>query len=127
MSDSLEPLPTYSTTELNGQLDHHRIAEQLLMFRHVRNRIFGDILSVVGDPAWDILLELFVSRGDSATLCVGELSARLNLPPLLLKRYLSWLEKTRIIQLYETTNHVALTPTAIARIEDAIGAMLPKP
>jgi hypothetical protein len=118
MSDALSPKSEYMVTSLDSQ----SVAEHLLRVRRARNRIFSDSLSVVGEPAWDILLELFVSRRISPSLRIGELSVRLSLAPLLLDRYLGWLEKIGLVRLHETAESVALTTTAIERIEDAIGA-----
>jgi DNA-binding MarR family transcriptional regulator len=61
-----------------GWVVHHltlvqcaQVAESILRARATRNAIFGD--SLFSDPAWDLLLELFIAHARQVRLTVGML------------------------------------------------------
>ena len=70
-------------------------AATLLGMRRARAEVFpADLFS---EPAWDLLLELFVADGRGERLTGAEVSQRCNVPPQILSRWLRVLSQRELI------------------------------
>jgi DNA-binding MarR family transcriptional regulator len=70
-------------------------ARAVVRRRRNRERLFGDGLFF--DPAWDILLELFVAQTREQRLAVSELGVATAIPQTTTLRWLAQLEKSGLI------------------------------
>lgn len=71
------------------------IAATMLEFRRYRSGALP--FDLFGEPAWDLLLELFVADADGHRLTGREVSLRSNVPPTVLSRWLIHLTKVGLI------------------------------
>lgn len=70
-------------------------ARNLVRKRRQREVLFGhDLFS---DPAWDMLLELFISHTMQQRLAVSELAAAAAVPPTTALRWISQLEERELV------------------------------
>jgi hypothetical protein len=71
------------------------VAEAISNFRHARSRILP--AEMFGEPAWDVLLELFVADAEGRRLTGVQVSQRCNISPSVLSRWLRYLSKSGLI------------------------------
>lgn len=70
-------------------------AEKLYEYRRQRERTFPD--GLFSDPAWDILLDLFISEGRNRRVSVGDACLASCVPPSTAMRWLTTLEDEGLI------------------------------
>lgn len=71
------------------------VAEAILNFRHARRDFLP--AEIFSEPAWDLLLELFVADSEGLKLTGAEVSQRCNIPPTVLSRWLKYLFNTGFV------------------------------
>lgn len=86
--------PTTSEPAVNP-LTMEDFVLSLLAWRSGRQHFFGDDLFC--DPAWDILLQLFLARLNSVGLTLAELSRALDLPNSVTSRWLTALSEQGLV------------------------------
>ena len=89
--------------------------------RRERDRIFGTALAP--DPAWDILLDLFIAAGEGREVTVASVSAATVLPPPLVLRCIAHLAEARLVTCQAQTSSekimfLTLTERAVAMIAE---------
>lgn len=71
------------------------VAEAIIAFRRTRrNFLPADIFS---EPAWDLLLELFIADSEGRRLTAADVSDRCDIPPTVLSRWLKYLSKAGFV------------------------------
>lgn len=113
-------------TEIRAPRDRREFARHLLRVRQQRNAILG--ADSFRDPAWDMMLDLYVQDGSSAGTMVSALCIASGVPQTTALRYIYRLEQLGLVQ---TTDHptdqrrtmVSLTDDARPRIERLIDMM----
>ena len=71
------------------------LAKAITDFRHARSKILSS--EMFGEPAWELLLELFVADAGGHRLTGVEVSQRCNIAPSVLSRWLRYLSKSGLI------------------------------
>jgi DNA-binding MarR family transcriptional regulator len=64
-------------------------AAQIYRQRRVRDRVFGARADAFGDPAWDILLDLYAASGTRKRICISSACIAANAPTSTALRYLA--------------------------------------
>jgi DNA-binding MarR family transcriptional regulator len=75
---------------------YRALARDLLLFRRNRDAMFGRDL--FADPAWDMLLELYLAAEDSQPFMVSNLGASAGVPPTTALRWTSLLLERGLIE-----------------------------
>jgi len=107
--------------------DRREFARRVLRVRQQRNAILG--ADSFRDPAWDMLLDLYVQGASSSGTMVSALCIASGVPQTTALRYIYRLEQLGLVQ---TTDHptdqrrtmVSLTDSARPRIERLLDMML---
>jgi len=94
--------------------------------RRKRSEVFGEFDTLFGEPAWDILLDLFVARRDGRDISVTSACMAGCCPPTTGLRHLASLETCGLVERVPDAAdgrrfNVRLTSTAIDLIERALG------
>ncbi|MBV9840401.1 MAG: MarR family transcriptional regulator [Sphingomonadaceae bacterium] len=94
----------------------HELAARLLAARRGRSRIFGD--GLFSDPAWEMLLDLYVREARGVETGVSSLGLASGAPPSTALRWLTNLERRGLVERYRSQNdqrvrYVRLTRTAL--------------
>ena len=77
------------------------LAEKIEDFHQIKKRNLGNELSELGDPAWKILLRLFITAKSEKKITITDLSQQLSFPEKTVLRYINILEDNGyIIQLH---------------------------
>lgn len=76
---------------------YRKLATELRQSRHRRTEIFGEASDGFGEPAWDILLELYAGGADERPMLAGLLTALINAPRSTTNVYLKYLSDHGII------------------------------
>lgn len=89
--------------------------------RRERERIFGSALAA--DPAWDILLNLFISTGEGREATIASASAATGLPEPLVLRCIAHLAEAKLVarqarQSDEKITFLTLTDRAVTMISE---------
>lgn len=116
-----------SRTDARAPRDRREFARRVLRVRQQRNAILG--ADSFRDPAWDMLLDLYVQDGSSAGTMVSALCIASGVPQTTALRYIYRLEQLGLVQ---TTDHptdqrrtmVSLTDNARPRVERLLDMML---
>lgn len=116
-----------SGTEVRAPRDRREFARRVLRVRQQRNAILG--ADSFRDPAWDMLLDLYVQDGSCGGTMVSALCIASGVPQTTALRYIYRLEQLGLVQ---TTDHptdqrrtmVSLTDNARPRIERLLDMML---
>jgi hypothetical protein len=80
---------------MQGQDRASAIALAILAFRRAREEVLP--AAIFGEPAWELLLELFVADANGQRLTGREVSLRSNVSPAIMSRWLVHLSKTGCI------------------------------
>ncbi|MBI0475388.1 hypothetical protein D9601_08495 [Sphingomonas sp. MA1305] len=67
------------------------MAKQLYDQRRDRNQIFGDLADGFGEPAWDILLALYIGHYGGITIETGPILASADVEEATAATYVRWL------------------------------------
>jgi DNA-binding MarR family transcriptional regulator len=71
-------------------------AKLILGSRRLRERYFAP--SIFGEPAWDILLVLFITDTCGGRQTLGRLADWINTPPTTVLRWVSYLEREKLVE-----------------------------
>jgi len=70
-------------------------ARAVVASRHLRSQFFNR--SIFGEPAWDLLLVLYVADAADARQTIGKLADAISLPPTTALRWFGYLEKEGLV------------------------------
>jgi Fic family protein len=70
-------------------------ARQLYQSRRLRDRIFG--ISLFADPAWDILLDLFIAKREGRKVTISSACAAASAPTSTAARHIAHLVQKRLV------------------------------
>lgn len=104
-----------------------RIGEAILEDRRKRSLIFNP--SMFGEPAWELLLNLFVLDWDGPRLTVGGLAEVAKIPMTTALRWLGYLEAQNLVQRREHPNDartafISLTDSGRAAMKNYLSRTL---
>ena len=105
-----EPLSSRLFPPIQGQATHDELvarARTVLGSRQLRTSYFSP--SIFGEPAWDVLLVLYIAEASGARQTIGKLADRIKIPPTTVLRWVDYLEKARLVdrQPHPTDRRVA--------------------
>lgn len=87
------PQSDHAPTDLrDGALDE---ARRIWRSRRERERIFGSVLA--SDPAWEILLDLFIARGEGRNVTVRSAAAATSVPEATVLRCIAHLVEAKLL------------------------------
>lgn len=121
-----------SSLALLSNADLSKVAEQVRLVRKVQKARSRrtDFLSssLFGEPAWDMLLELFVRTIEQKRVTVGEICTASNVPQTTALRWIDVLVKEDLVcrrsdPLDGRRIHLELTPSAYAAMRDYSGQL----
>ena len=115
--------PDLTALALSGTAGRLNTARAWIRARACRDRAFGDDLFF--DPAWSILLELYVHHRERTATSITSLCLAAKIPPSTGLRWVSLLEKrglaTREADPFDKRKSYAqLTPDGVERVERAL-------
>lgn len=98
------------------------------MLRNRRRREAAFDTSLFADPAWDMLLDLFVAWEEGALVSVSSLCIASSIPPTTALRWISSMEKAGHFVRSRDPNddrrmHLSLSPSAHQRMDGLLNAM----
>ena len=107
---------------LQGAVSHAalvQIAKRLYELRAIRDDVLGEAL--FSEPAWDILLDLFVSDHEARKLSVSAVCIGARAPSATALRYMAMLQEAGLIERSRDErdgrrSHVCLTPSGRRRM-----------
>lgn len=104
------------------------LAKALLKLRRRRDRIF-DGADLFGEPAWDMLLELYVSECEGGQISVSKLCIASGSAPTTALRHLSGLQATDMVAIRDDPfdkrrRFVSLTPSASEHIRRTLAGSI---
>lgn len=73
-------------------------AASLYAQRRARDRAFGEIASFFNEPAWDILLDLFVAEGEGKQVSVSSACIAACVPPTTGLRWIRYLTEAGFVE-----------------------------
>lgn len=73
------------------RVERARIAAEMYAARRERDAAFAGIEDGFGEPAWDMLLLLYVADAEGRAATRAELIAGTNVEPSIAERYILWL------------------------------------
>jgi hypothetical protein len=82
--------------EPTGQINHARLAERIYRARRDRERIFND--DIFADPAWDLLLDLFVRSARNEQVSISSACHAASVPEATALRYLKALNEKNYVE-----------------------------
>lgn len=86
-----------------------RRAREVWRDRRHRDKVFGNYIDGFGEPAWDMLLALFVAAGaGSPWTPIVDLLAAVPVPPDVARPYVTWLATQHLAKLHKDA--AALAP-----------------
>jgi len=96
------------------------IAKRYLRARRERARLFPEEL--FADPAWDILLDLYVAQANKQRISISAACIASGVPSTTGLRWIGRLEELGLVRRNDDPNdrrraYIALTPTAVSRVE----------
>lgn len=103
-------------------------AETFFRIRRGRREIFGT--SLFSDPAWDMLLDLYIARGRGWHVSTSWTCAATNCPPSTALRWLELLERDGLIERYDDdldkrVRCVALTSKGVEGMNEFVRRFTP--
>lgn len=122
--NALAPTPrAIANVQSHQPPDAVALARRLYVLRGLRSAAFGDEL--FGEPAWDMLLDLFVSGAEGRRLSVSAVCIGSRCSPATAHRYLIMLEQAGIaVRVPDETDHrrhfVRLTPRGEMVMQDVL-------
>jgi DNA-binding MarR family transcriptional regulator len=88
--------PPDSSTSTSSREELAEKAEAILNLRRARNEIFGDA-GLFGEPAWDILLDLFLSEERSKLISISSACIASGVPSTTALRWIKVLEDRGLV------------------------------
>jgi DNA-binding MarR family transcriptional regulator len=98
LSSSSEAAPSSAklrVEENSARQDLIARARAILSNRQLRSRYFSP--AIFGEPAWDVLLVLYIGDASDARLTIGKLASQISIPPTTVLRWVNYLEKERLV------------------------------
>jgi hypothetical protein len=77
--------------------DLTQAAKALYRARRQRERYFGQLAVAFAEPAWDIMLDLFIARREGRRVSVSSATIAADVPPTTALRWIAYLEENRIL------------------------------
>lgn len=106
-----------------GSVDLVKVARSLYSDRRERDRFFST--GIFGEPAWDLLIDLFVAAQENRSVTTSSACIAAAVPATTALRWLDKLENEGLIQRRPDPNHargtlVELTPRCHSRLADLL-------
>jgi Fic family protein len=79
-----------------GQINHTKLAERIYRARRDRERVFDD--EIFADPAWDLLLDLFVRSSRNEQVSISSACHAASVPEATALRYLKALTEKNYVE-----------------------------
>ena len=103
------------------------VARRLYMMRKVRDDLLG--ANLFSEPAWDIMLDLFISDDEGLRLSVSAVCIGARAPSATALRYLTMLQESGLVERSRDErdgrrSHVQLTPLGRRRMEGLLARMV---
>lgn len=92
-----------------------RLAADIFASRRTRDEIFTDLLGGFGEPAWDMLLILYIADHAGTTQSVSDLVEATRVEPPTALPYITWLKGQGLIQVDD--DDVTLTDAGRKRMD----------
>lgn len=129
---ALITVPDQATTQLNkskANLSSRAFAKRLIADRHARYTEFPSEL--FADPAWDILLDLFVAFADGLRISVSSAMIAANVPPTTALRWIALMtDRGYLVRVPDPRDrrrvHVELANNAVMRIQSYLEGIASK-
>lgn len=99
----------------SGHDQSARTAENLIRVRGLRSEIFPS--EIFDEHAWNMMLRLFVAQAKGEDVSESDLIAATGTPPGVGQRWLAHLAADGQIEPYADGDAIALTPSALDRME----------
>jgi hypothetical protein len=80
----------------DGQVNHAKLAERIYRSRRDRERVFND--DIFADPAWDLLLDLFVRSARNEQVSISSACHAASVPEATALRYLKALTEKKYVE-----------------------------
>jgi hypothetical protein len=80
----------------DGQINHAKLAERIYRSRRDRERVFND--GIFADPAWDLLLDLFVRSARNEQVSISSACHAASVPEATALRYLKALTEKKYVE-----------------------------
>ena len=115
--------------EIPGELD---CAKALIDGRRLRQHAFGASADLFHDPAWDILLQLFVAHEEGTARTIAALSVDPRRPPMVTRRWILAMEQRALVTCWPVAGeaggdgddrHVGLTEHAVGMLLNYLAAI----
>lgn len=90
----LQSSKEFATLPEQGELIKR--ARSVFEGRQLRTSYFNR--SIFGEPAWDVLLVLYVADASDARQTIGKLAERIGVPPTTVLRWIAYLEKEGLVE-----------------------------
>lgn len=93
------PRPTNGMSSPERPTEHEDLvkrARTIFEARQLRSRHFSP--SIFGEPAWDVLLVLYIADASDARQTIGKLASWIRVPPSTVLRWVGYLEKERLVE-----------------------------
>ncbi len=91
--------PGATRGEISPQLELGvtKIAKALYRARRQRERYFGALADAFSEPAWDLMLDLFIAQREGRRVSVTSAAIAANVPPTTALRWIAHLEEQGIL------------------------------
>ena len=102
-------------------------AKRLYAERRARAGAFGQMADLLGEPAWDLLLDLFVAHGEGRSISTSSACLAACVPPTTALRWIRLLEERELIELRADPRDgrrrfVRLTPGGLTLMRASLSA-----
>ena len=117
---SASPPPSFDSFDSQDLLTR---AKLILSSRRLRSRHFNP--AIFGEPAWDILLVLYITDVSGGRQTIGKVADWIKTPPTTVLRWVSYLEKEKFLERYTHPTDRRITfLRLLARGRDAMNSYL---
>lgn len=117
----VQQLPGAPVPGARDELVTETFIREIIRLRRKRDQFFAD--GLFADPAWDILLKLYLSEISQQRVTITSLSAAASVPPTTALRWIASLERKGLIGRRQDPTDgrrifVSLTPDGLQRMEN---------
>ncbi|WP_448662511.1 MarR family transcriptional regulator [Sphingomonas sp. CJ20] len=74
------------------------MAKALYQARRQRGRYFGEVATAFTEPAWDLMLDLYIARSEGRRVSVSSAAIAADVPPTTALRWIAHLEQEGILR-----------------------------
>ncbi|OYY68632.1 winged helix DNA-binding protein [Sphingomonas sp. 28-63-12] len=96
--DELEAVLAYARSRVLSFEKPQDLAAEVYQARRVRDACFGDDAALFGEPAWDILLDLYSAGAAGREMSISTACSAANVPSTTALRHLGNLEERGLIE-----------------------------